>query len=125
MTYRVINNKKYGTVSLLFTANDNVIIAGNSTSSNVAISDEILSGGVITQIWFGSPSGNAAYWQIKRGANTILIADSTSYMDFRGTGASLTIDNSANLTANLVGSTSGTLIVELKKIPAANGFPTL
>lgn len=123
MAYRIINNKKYGTVSLLFTSNDSVTIVGNSSSSNVAISDENLAGGSITQIWCGS--ANSGYWTIKRGSNTVFVAtESSSYTDFRGNGVALNIDSTGTLEANLTG-TVGTLIIEVKKIPAANGFPTL
>lgn len=126
MTYRVVHNKKYNSVTLLFTAsNTGVVIAGNSTVSNVATSDEVLAGASIAQMWFGSPSGNAAYWVVKRGANTVFVADSTAYMDFRGNGLTLSIDSAADLSANLIGATAGTLVIELKKIPTANGFPTL
>lgn len=125
MAYRVLDNKKYGAARLLITSNSSITIAGNNSVSNVAISDEVLSGGSISQVWFGSPSGNAAYWLVKRGSNTVGIFDSTSYLDFRGNGQALNIDASATLVANLVGATDGFLIIDLKKEPAANGFPTL
>ena len=125
MAYRVFNNKRYGTATILFTSNDTVTVAGNTTSSNVAVSDEILTGATITQMWCGSPSGNAAYWTVKRGANTVFVADSTAYIDFRGNGSGLTLDEAGTLVANLVGATVGTLIIEIKKRPGANGFPTL
>lgn len=125
MANRVFNNKKYGTVCVLFTSNDTITIAGNSTTSNVATGDEILAGASINKIWFGSPSGNAAYWAVKRNANTVFIADSGAFIDFSGEGASLTIDTTATLECNLVGTAVGTMIVQLKKIPAANGFPSM
>lgn len=126
MTYRIIDNKKYGTVTLLFTAsNTGIVMAGNSTTSAIATSDEVLAGAAINQIWFGSPSGNAAYWTIKRGGNTVFVADSTAYIDFKGNGLSIKLDSAATLDANLIGSAAGSLIVQLEKIPAANGFPTL
>jgi len=126
MTYRITSNKKYGAAVLLFTASNGAItIAGNSSVSAIATSDEDLAGAAITQMWFGSPSGNSAYWVVKRGANTVFVADSTAYLDFRGNGAGLSLDSSGTLSANLIGSGNGTLIVELKKIPATNGFPTL
>lgn len=125
MAYRIYNNKKYGSACILFTSNDSITIAGNTSSSNVATGDETLAGASITQIWFGSPSGNSAYWTIKRGSNTVFVADSTSYIDFRGNGSSLNLDTSETLVANLTGSTAGVIIVEIKKIPTTNGFPNL
>ena len=126
MTYRIISNKRYSTAALLFTAsNGNITIAGNSTTSAIGRDDEVLAGALITQIWFGSPSGNAAYWTIRRASNTVFVADSTAYLDFRGNGVGLTLDATETLSCNLVGTSVGSLIVELKKLPAANGFPTL
>ena len=125
MANRVFNNKKYGTVSVLFTSNDSITVAGNSSVSNVAIGDEILTGASITKIWFGSPSGNAAHWVIKRGSNAVFVVDGSQMIDFSGEGSSITLDTDATLVANLVGSGTGTLIVQLRKIPAANGFPNL
>ena len=126
MTYRIISNKRYGSATLLFTAsNGNITIAGANGVSVIAKDDENLAGAAIAQIWFGSPSGNSAYWTIRRGANTVFVADSTAYLDFRGNGVGLTLDPDQPLSCNLFGSTAGSLIVELKKIPAANGFPTL
>lgn len=125
MAYRVISNKKYGEVQLLVTSNSTVIVAGNSSVSNVATSDEVLSGASISKIWFGSPSGNAAYWDIRRGSNLVFVADTSGYIDFAGHGGSITIDPSANLVCNLVGTAVGTLIITLKKIANTNGFPTL
>lgn len=126
MTYRILNNKKNGTFSVLFTAsNTGFIVAGNTTNSNVALTGENLAGATVLQAWFGSPSGNAAYWQLKRGANTIMVFDSTAYIDFRGNGLGLDVDMTANVAANLIGTTVGTLIVEFKKQPANNQFVSI
>lgn len=125
MTYRIVDNKKYGTVTLLFTAsNGGIVIAGNTTTSNIATSDEILAGASINMVWFGSPSGNAAYWTISRGSNNIMTLDSTAYIDFKGNGLTIKLDSAATLSANLVGTGNGSLYIQLGKIPAANGFPT-
>ena len=115
MAYRIVSNKYNGEVNLLFTSNDSVVIAGNTSASNVALLDEVLVGASITQLFCGSPSGNSAYWEIKRGSNTVFVADSTAFIDFRGTGMAMTLDEAATLSANLVGSAAGTLYIQIKK----------
>lgn len=110
-----ILRNKLGRVVVHATANTTWVVAGNNSVSNLALSNEELYGASIRQVWFGSPSGNAAYWTVKRGANTVLVLDSTAWLDFAGVGQSLTIDPSANLTVELTGSTSGYIMLELSK----------
>jgi hypothetical protein len=110
-------NRKNTSAVLHLTANSgNVVIVGNNSVSNLAVGTEIINGAYITQVAFGSPSGNAAYWEIKRGANVVLVVDSTCQLDFAGTGMSITKDATANLSANLIGATAGFLTIELQKI---------
>ena len=115
MAHRVIANRKNLSTTLHFVSNGTVVIAGNSSVSDIAIDNEVVTGAYITQVWYGSPSGSVAYWEVKRGANTVAILDSTSYTDFAGNGNALRLDASSTLVANLVGSTAGYLIVELQK----------
>lgn len=125
MPYTIMDNKKNGTVTIHCNANSgNIIIPGNNTVSNVASVGESVVSAAINQVWAGSPSGNAAYWEIKRGANVVLIIDSTCYLDFTGNGKQIKLDASANLTANLIGATAGFLILDLQKL-GADGRPPL
>lgn len=113
----VMLNRKNTSAVLHFTANSgNIVIVGNSSVSNLAVGTEIINGAYISQVAFGSPSGNAAYWEIKRGANVVLIVDSTCQLDFAGCGMSITKDATADLSANLVGATAGFLTIELQKL---------
>jgi hypothetical protein len=113
----VIINRKNASVVLHFTANTaNVVIVGNSSVSNIAKPGEIVNGASIAQAIFGSPSGNAAHWIVKRGANTVLVLDSTAALDFAGTGMAIGIHATANLSVELVGSTTGFLTLELQKL---------
>lgn len=116
MSFRINTNKAGGLTTILFTANASLTIAGNTGASNVASTGETVTGATITQIWAGSPSGNAAYWTIKRGSNTMFVVDSTCYLDFRGNGVGITLDQAATLEANLNGATAGSLLVEIRKI---------
>lgn len=125
MTVTVVKNQKNGVVTIHFNANGSIVIAGNNSVSNVAMGAEVVGKAPINQVWFGSPSGNAAYWEIKRDGTLVATFDSTAYMDFAGNGNQLLVAaNAANLTANLIGATSGFLIVELQK-QLADGRPVL
>lgn len=111
----VMINRKNLSATVLLVGNATVNVAGNSTTSDLAVGDEVITGGYITQVWCGSPSGNGAYWSVKRGANLVSVFDSTAYLDFAGNGNPIKLDPTATLVANLVGSTAGTLIVEIQK----------
>jgi hypothetical protein len=124
MPYRIMNNKKGSSVALhMFSNSGNIVIAGNSVVSNIAMAGENVTSAVINQIWAGSPSGANSYWEIKRGANVVLVVDSSCWLDFSGNGRQLTLDGTADLTANLIGSAAGTLIIDLQKLGAGGGNP--
>jgi hypothetical protein len=115
MAYTIQANRRNLSVTLHFTSNSVVTIAGNNSVSNVAIGSEVLTGAYITQAWFGSSSGANAYWRVKRGANTVAVFDSTAYIDFAGCGNPLTIDSTGTLVVDLIGGTDGYLMLELTK----------
>lgn len=117
MTYRILNNKRGTSAHVLFTANTSLTIAGNSSTSAIAVDNEVLAGASILRAWCGSASGNGAFWTVRRGANTVFVFDSTAFMDFAGNGLSINVDTAATLVANINGSVlTGSLILELKKI---------
>lgn len=116
MAYRIQANRKYLSFTIHAVANTGAItVAGNNSVSNVAISDEDLTGAYITQVWAGAPSGANAFWTIKRGANVVAVLDSTGYYDYAGCGNPITLDSTATLEANLTGSTTGYIVIELQK----------
>lgn len=115
MAHRIMANRKNLSATIHFSSNGSLTIAGNSSVSDIATDDEIITGAYITQMWFGSPSGSVAYWEVKRGSNTVAVLDSTSYTDYAGTGNPIKLDSNATLSANLVGSTAGYLIIEVQK----------
>ncbi len=117
MASSILHNRKNLSVTVHCTSNATFVIAGNTTVSNVAIGDEVLTGASIKQAWYSSSSGNTAYWTVKRGANTVLVLDSTGWMDFAGNGNLLNKDASANLVLQLVNAADdeGFLMIELQK----------
>jgi len=119
----VIANRERASAVLHFTANvANIVVVGNTSISNIAEDDETVNGAFISQVICGSPSGNGAYWVIKRGANTVAVVDSTAAIDFAGAGMALNLYPTANLSVELVGSTDGFLMVELQKINAESQY---
>lgn len=109
-------NRKALSVVVHVSANDTVVVAGNDSVSNIAAPGEIVTEAYVKQVWYGSPSGNAAYWMVKRGANTLLVLDSTGWTDYAGNGSMLKQDPTANLVLQLVGTGNGYVMVELQKV---------
>jgi hypothetical protein len=114
----VIQNKALGPSSsagfaLHITANDTIVVAGNSSVSNIALTNEIIAAAHISQIWWGS--SNSSYWTVKRGSNTVTVLSETGYLDFAGNGVGLQIDQTANLVITLTGSGVGFLALEGQK----------
>lgn len=116
MASSILQNKK-GSVVLHATSNTTWIIAGNNSVSNVALTDEVITGASIRQVWFGSPASNSAYWTIKRGANTVAVLDSTDHIPFAAAGSSLGSYPAANVTVELTGAgdNAGYIMIELSK----------
>ena len=119
MAYSLISNKKNLAVTLhVASANVNLAIAGNTSQSNVAISNETLTGAAITQIFWGTDSGAV---RIYRGSNVVITCTQTGHMDFAASGMSLTKDQGANLVVNF-DSANGFALIELQKVvvPTSN-----
>lgn len=113
-----IQNKALGPSSsagfaLHVTANDTIVVSGNSSVSNIALTGETIAAAHISQVWWGS--SNSSYWTIKRGSNTILVLSETGYLDFAGNGLGLQIDQTANIVITLTGSGDGHLALEGQK----------
>lgn len=123
MAYRIQANRKFLSFAVHAVANTGtIVVAGNSSVSDVASVGEVLVGAYITQVWAGCPSGDNAFWTISRGANTVLVLDSTGYYDYAGCGNPITLDSSANISATLTGSDSGYLLFECQKIGQGGRF---
>lgn len=115
MSFTIAQNRKNTSAVIHVTASNTIIIAGNSSVSDIAIGNEVLTGCSITQVFCGSSSGNGAYWTVKRGANTVAVLDSTGYFDYAGAGMALTVDAGGTLVANLINGSDGYLLIEIQK----------
>jgi hypothetical protein len=116
----VLINKKGLSAVIHLTANATINIAGDSTTSDIAQVGEVITGATISQVWYGCANGS--WWEIKRGANTVLHVESTGYLDFAGNGVALNKDVGGTLVANLNSSQTGTLIIELTKVPTSSVY---
>ena len=91
-----------------------IVIAGNNTTSNVtSFDEEVVNEATISQVVWGAPVD--AYWAVYRGANLVGVYNGSGHLNYASAGMTLNLDSAADLTANLVGSTDGTIIIELKK----------
>lgn len=125
----IVSNRKDTTVDVVFTGNNTIDVVGVAlgnteyTVSDIAIGDEIVGGATIQKVFCGGPTGG--YWELRRGANTIGVYDSTAFIDFVGNGITIEVDPQAPLTARLYDSTSGYLAVTLRKrlLASADDLP--
>jgi len=118
MAVTITSNKKGTAASIhISNANATLTMTGNSTVSAIAIGDEVLSGAYITQLYFGH-DGSAADGglAVYRGANLVLAVDTSTYVDFAGTGMALTVDQSANLGIKFIGTNNAYCFLEVQKV---------
>lgn len=108
----VLNRKNLSAVVHLST-NATINVAGNSTTSDIAISNETVTGASITQVWAGC--GNGAYWKVTRGSNTVLVLDSTGWYDFAGSGCAITLNEDDDIVVTLNGDGEGYIMLDLQK----------
>lgn len=125
----IVNNRKDTTVDVVFTGNNTIDVVGVASgnteyvNSDIAIGDEIIGGATVQKVYCGGPTGG--YWELRRGANTIGVYDSTAFIDFTGNGLTIDVDLEAPLTARLYNSSSGYLAVTLRKrlLDSADDLP--
>lgn len=115
MAHTILSNKKNISAVIHFvSSNSSLVVAGNSSVSNVAISDEVLTGAYITQAVWGC-DGNG-HIQVFRGANLVAVYDSTGQQEYAGTGMPITVGQTANLDVKFVGSANSYLLLEVQKV---------
>ena len=115
MAVTVISNKsRISAVFHVASANATLVVAGNSSVSNVASPGEVLTGAYITQSSWGCDG--TGYIVIKRGTTPVAIYDSTGQHEYAGCGMPITVGQSNNLSVEFVGSSNCFIIFELQKI---------
>lgn len=115
MAHTFISNRKNTSAVIHFaTSNSSLVIAGNSSVSNVAISDETLTGAYITQLVWGCDG--VGHIQIFRGPTLAIVLDSTGQHEYAGCGMPITIGQTANLDVKFVGSANSFVTLEVQKV---------
>lgn len=119
MAYTITSNKKNTSLVIhISAANVNLKVAGAVGTSNLAMSDEVITGAYITQAFWGN-DGNS-HVQILRDSVLVAAFDSTGYKDYAGCGMPLSVGATANLVVNFVGSANSYCILELQKTGTFN-----
>jgi len=114
MSYIITSNKKNMSATIHVNASNTIVVAGNSSISNIAVDNEILTGAAITQVFWGV-DGNG-HINVKRNGYTVAIYDSTGFYDYAGTGMSLTVNQASNIAVTFVGTANAYLFFEVQKI---------
>lgn len=102
-------NQKGKRAVLHFTGTGSANLVGNSTTCDIAISDEEIGSCFIRKVWWGCSTGN---WTVARGGNTVLVLPSSGTLDLS------TAPITGNATSNLVCTLSagaGFIMVEVSK----------
>lgn len=110
---RVVTKKAGSTAVLHFTANGTANLVGNSTTSDIAVDNEVISKSSIRKVWAGCEDG--AHWVVSRGSNVVAVFGTTLYMDFAGGGTALTLDPTDDLTVTLNNGANGFIMIEVSK----------
>lgn len=119
MAIRIVRNSRYKTLVHATATEGAITVTGNSSVSAIGdatITDDTIVSVNIRQVWSSADSGAASNgWSVLRGANTVWFSDSTSWLDFAGTGGSLELDSTGTLALTKTG-TLGTIMIELQKV---------
>lgn len=115
MAVTVISNKpRLSAVFHVASANATLVVAGNSSVSNVASEGETLTGAYITQAAWGCDG--TGYIVIKRGSTPVAVYDSTGQHEYAGCGMPITVGQSANVSVEFVGSSNCFVMFEVQKV---------
>lgn len=93
-------------------ANATVVVAGNTSASNLASNGETVLGGYIRQVAWGTDAGSV---QIKRGGNIVATLNNTGTMNLTELGLHLTVSAAANIDVQFVGSANGFVVMDIQK----------
>lgn len=124
MAKTIVQNKRNLSAILHFTGNATVNVVGNTARSEIATATESanIHAAHISQVWYGSSSGNGVYWIVERtqqsGNIVVGVFDSTGWIDFAGNGGALTLGSNGDLIVSLYNASEGEafLMIELQKI---------
>jgi hypothetical protein len=108
-----MSNKSDASTTLHVTGNCDIIIAGNNSVSDIALSNENLTGAYIAQIaWACTPD---AHIQLLRGTELVSVYDSCGQHEYAGCAFPLNVNSEKTMSIRFYG-TGGFCTLELQKI---------
>lgn len=118
MTVTITSNKKYYSTQVHLNAAASLVVAGNNSVSNIATSDEVLTGGYIAQAVWGTDAGSI---QVRRNGALVSVYSQSGAIDYAGSCLALTVNQASNLDITFVGTSNAYIILEIQKVgPFAN-----
>jgi len=112
MAYTVYKNAQFGSFVFQSNATQTLVVAGNSSVSNVALPNEVVTGASVFAVTWGVANGGS--WTVSRGANVILTLVGSGALSPQLCELVLDTQQSGNVTVTLAGGT-GNIIVGLRK----------
>ena len=117
MAVTVTSKKNKSAIIHITNANASLVVAGNTSQSNIATADEQIANAVIKQVWWGVDAGSV---QVARGgagaANNVLVLSQTGHMNFAADGTVVNAGNTAaNISVNFSGTSNGFIMIEVSK----------
>jgi hypothetical protein len=122
MAVHILSNKSRdtsGTVVVhVATANASLVVAGNSSVSNIALPGETVTGATIRQVFYGIDGGAEGECFIYRAGDLVGTYNRAGHHNYAGHGISLSINPAANLDVSFQSASNSMIIIELQKILA-------
>lgn len=116
----VVSNKTQGSVTLHFTGNnETIVIAGNSSVSNIANPGEFVTSASVAKVIWGTHIPDS-HIVLRRGANTIAIFNNSGEINYNSMSMPITLWNTANLSVEFVDAGNAYCMIQLNKISTAN-----
>lgn len=114
MAKKVLSNKPGTSAVIHLNGSNTIVVAGNSSVSDIAYGNEILTGAYIAQIFQGA--GAAGHIVLSRGGEVVGVYDSTGQFDYAGAGMALTLNQDQNIDVTFVGTANAYIMLELQKV---------
>lgn len=114
MAKKVLSNKPGTSAVVHLNSSNTIVVAGNSSVSDIAYGNEVLTGAYIAQVFQGA--GAMGHIVISRGGEMVGVYDSTGWFDYAGAGMALTLNQESDITVDFVGTANAYVMIELQKV---------
>lgn len=114
MSKTVLSNKPGTSAVVHLNSSNTIVVAGNSSVSDIAYGNEVLTGAYIAQIFQGT--GAQGHITLTRGGEIVGVYDSTGTFDYAGAGMALTLNQESDIVVDFVGTANAYVMIELQKV---------